>query len=108
MQPELGKKPEGSVHSYHIVKLRGTVDDSGKPYPTRPLCIVGPEKLRFGEALAQALPQYTFVHSIPHTTRAPRPGEVEGDDYYFVSMDAMMDGLANKMFIEAGKYKVGT
>jgi guanylate kinase len=62
--------------------------------------------LRFSEALAQALPNMTFVHSIPHTTRAPRDGEVDGDDYYFVSMDAMSEGLANKMFIEAGKYKV--
>ena len=58
------------------------------------------------EALSLALPELTFVHAIPHTTRAAREGEVEGEDYYFVSMETMMAGLSSKMFIEAGKFNV--
>ncbi len=92
--------------SYQVVKLKDSIDSSGNLLPPRPLCLVGPEKLRISEALSHALPSFVFVHSIPHTTRAPREGEVDGEDYYFVSMETMMEGLANKAFIEAGKYKV--
>ena len=58
------------------------------------------------EALSLALPEFTFVHAIPHTTRTAREGEVEGEDYYFVSMETMMAGLSSKLFIEAGKFNV--
>ena len=92
--------------SYYLVTLRKAVDASGKPTPQRPLCLVGPEKLRLGELLPGMVSEVKLVHSTPHTTRAPRDGEVEGEDYFFVSMEEMMEGLQNKMFIEAGKYKV--
>jgi guanylate kinase len=85
---------------------RAAVDEQGAPTPQRPLCLVGPEKLQIGEALPATIGTIPLVHSIPHTTRAPRDGEVEGQDYYFISMEVMTDGLQNKMFIEAGKYKV--
>jgi guanylate kinase len=30
------------------------------------------------------MPEQEFVYSVSMTTRAPRPGEVDGVDYYFV------------------------
>ena len=40
------------------------------------------------------------------TTRAPRPGEVDGRDYHFVSsVDQMESDIQAHLFIEAGRYK---
>ena len=33
------------------------------------------------------MPEQEFVYSVSMTTRAPRPGEVDGVDYYFVSRE---------------------
>jgi guanylate kinase len=38
--------------------------------------------------------------SVSHTTRAPRPGEVDGRDYYFVSMGIFRSMVAKGAFIE--------
>ena len=35
-----------------------------------------------------------------HTTRQPRPGEIDGEHYHFVTMDKMMDAVAAGEFIE--------
>jgi guanylate kinase len=41
-----------------------------------------------------------FVYSVSCTTRAPRPGEVEGEDYYFVSQEEFQRRLAEGEFLE--------
>jgi guanylate kinase len=41
-----------------------------------------------------------FVYSVSYTTRAPRPGEVHGEDYYFVSMEEFQQRLAGGEFLE--------
>ncbi|EDQ90215.1 uncharacterized protein MONBRDRAFT_16555, partial [Monosiga brevicollis MX1] len=71
----------------------------------RPLAVVGPESLRITEAMVHVLSNYDFVHAIPHTTRAPRRGERDGIDYFFVTSDEMEAGIQQHLFIEAGKYK---
>ena len=38
--------------------------------------------------------------SVSATTRAPRPGEVDGKDYYFVSKDTFLDMIEKKAFLE--------
>ena len=46
---------------------------------------------------------YNFIISISHTTRKPRPNEVNGRDYYFVSQEKF-DQLKNqKSFFESAK-----
>lgn len=46
----------------------------------------------------------TFALSVSHTTRAPRPGEVDGVHYHFVSMEAFEDLIAKDGFVENAKY----
>jgi guanylate kinase len=46
----------------------------------------------------------TFVTSISHTTRDPRPGEVRGQDYYYVSMQEFEDLIAKGGFLEHAKF----
>ena len=41
-----------------------------------------------------------FSISISHTTRKPRPNEINGKDYYFVSMEEFEDLIKKKNFFE--------
>ena len=41
-----------------------------------------------------------FVYSVSCTTRAPRPGEVDGEDYHFVSVEEFQRRLAAGDFLE--------
>jgi guanylate kinase len=41
-----------------------------------------------------------FVYSVSYTTRAPRPGEVNGEDYHFVSAEEFQQRLAGGEFLE--------
>jgi guanylate kinase len=45
----------------------------------------GAGKTTLCKELSRVMP--TLAHSISHTTRKPRPGEVEGEHYYFVTGD---------------------
>lgn len=49
--------------------------------------------------------------SISHTTRAPRPGEVDGRDYFFVDTDTFDEMIAQEKFLEYARvfdYSYGT
>ena len=41
-----------------------------------------------------------FVYSVSCTTRAPRPGEIEGEDYYFLSRDDFSQKIKTDAFLE--------
>lgn len=50
------------------------------------LVVSGPSGVGKGAIIAELLRRHPEVHkSVSCTTRAPRPGEVEGDDYFFVT-----------------------
>lgn len=38
--------------------------------------------------------------SVSHTTRKPRPGEVSGVDYFFISKEEFFDGISDELFVE--------
>tara|TARA_B100001029_G_scaffold174351_1_gene174361 strand:+ start:722 stop:1300 length:579 start_codon:yes stop_codon:yes gene_type:complete len=44
-----------------------------------------------------------FKISVSHTTRKPRPNEVEGIDYFFLSNDQFKDKIKNNEFYEYAK-----
>jgi len=45
-----------------------------------------------------------FAFSVSHTTRHPRPGEINGKDYYFVEKDTMQKSIANGEFLEHASF----
>ncbi|UCE05186.1 MAG: guanylate kinase [bacterium] len=41
-----------------------------------------------------------YVYSISATTRKPRPGEIDGKDYFFLSEEQFRNNISNDLFLE--------
>ena len=48
--------------------------------------------------------QFQYVYSVSATTRAQRPGEVDGKDYYFVSREEFETMIQNEDLLEFAEY----
>jgi guanylate kinase len=72
----------------------------------RPIVISGPSGVGKGTLCQKLLDAYpeTFATTVSHTTRKPRPGEVEGSAYYFVSRDKFESLIAEGTFIEFAEF----
>lgn len=67
--------------------------------------ITGPSGVGKGTLLSQLLAQHPEYHlSISATTRAPRPGEVEGQSYYFVSHTEFNQMIQQQALLEYAEY----
>ncbi|TNF07213.1 MAG: guanylate kinase [Bacillota bacterium] len=47
---------------------------------------------------------HDLVYSVSMTTRAPRPGEIDGVDYYFVSKETFLERIKNNQFLEWAEF----
>jgi guanylate kinase len=52
------------------------------------------------QALLKTQPLYDTQVSVSHTTRAPRPGEVHGEHYFFVNHDEFRAMIGRDAFLE--------
>ena len=43
--------------------------------------------------------------SVPHTTRPARPGEVHGNEYFFISYNEMSSAISRGEFLEYGEHE---
>ena len=50
------------------------------------------------------MPEQEFVYSVSMTTRPPRPGEIDGVDYYFVSREEFERQIANGNMLEYAEF----
>lgn len=50
--------------------------------------------------LEQLCEKHDFVKLVTTTTREPRPGEVNGVDYHFITKDEFKEQVANQQFLE--------
>ncbi|CAD8067368.1 unnamed protein product [Paramecium primaurelia] len=68
----------------------------------KPLIVSGASGVGKGTLLQMLFKQYPqqFVFSVSYTTRAPRPGEVHGQHYYFVSKEEFQKEIEKKAFLE--------
>lgn len=64
------------------------------------IVIVGPSGVGKSTLIKRLMTEYAgrFGFSVSHTTRGPRPGEIDGKDYHYTMVDKM------KAAIEAGKF----
>ncbi len=76
------------------------------PTERRPIVISGPSGVGKGTLCQRLLDAYpeTFATTVSHTTRKPRPGEVEGSAYYFVSREKFESLIAESHFIEFAEF----
>ncbi|MCR5507906.1 MAG: guanylate kinase [Lachnospiraceae bacterium] len=58
-----------------------------------------------GTIVKRLLSEYdTYSVSVSATTRAPRPGEVDGKDYFFVTKEKFEEMIADDEFLEYARY----
>jgi len=71
----------------------------------RPVVVCGPSGVGKGTLIERVMSEFPqkVGFSISHTTRAPRPGERDGEHYHFRSVDAMHAEIQQGKFIEYAK-----
>lgn len=72
----------------------------------RPVVLSGPSGAGKSTLLKKLMAEFSsvFGFSVSHTTRKPRPGEVNGKDYHYVTREAMQAGIDNGEFIESAVF----
>jgi guanylate kinase len=72
----------------------------------RPVVMSGPSGSGKSTLLKKLMNEHKdcFAFSVSHTTRKPRPGEVHGKDYYFVTRDEMQKAIKNNEFVEHAEF----
>eukprot|EP01135_Chromosphaera_perkinsii_P005893 Nk52_evm26s370 gene=Nk52_evmTU26s370 len=72
----------------------------------RPLVLCGPSGSGKSTLMKKLMAEFpnAFEFSISHTTRGPRPGEVNGVDYHYVSRDKMKAEIAQGKFVEHAEF----
>lgn len=71
-----------------------------EPRRGRLFVVAGPSGVGKGTVIRGAYGRWPFYLSVSATTRSPRPGEVDGVDYIFVSEDTFDAWLADERFLE--------
>ncbi|XP_034559033.1 guanylate kinase isoform X1 [Notolabrus celidotus] len=72
----------------------------------RPVVMSGPSGAGKSTLLKKLMKEYAsvFGFSVSHTTRNPRPGEVNGKDYHYVTRELMQKGIDDGDFIENAEF----
>jgi len=68
----------------------------------KPLIISGPSGVGKGTLIKMLQEEFgeSIKLCVSHTTRKPRPGEVNGVHYYFCTREEMEQGIADQLFLE--------
>ena len=72
----------------------------------RPIVMSGPSGVGKSTMLKKLFADFPnkFGFSVSHTSRAPRPGEVDGKDYHFSNKEDMQKAVDNNEFIESATF----
>lgn len=68
------------------------------------IVISGPSGCGKGTVLSEILKDDKFFYSISATTRNPRPGEIDGVNYHFLTKDKFEELIANDGMLEYASY----
>ncbi|KAK2586426.1 hypothetical protein KPH14_010707 [Odynerus spinipes] len=88
-----------------------TYEEVAKLYPRpglyRPVVLIGPPGVGRNELKRRlmATDPDKYKTPVPYTSRPPRPGEIDGKEYHFVSREKMEEDIDAGKFIEFGEYK---
>ncbi|MFC7430308.1 MULTISPECIES: guanylate kinase [unclassified Agrococcus] len=93
------RKRVGGLGSRQRERLRAWLDVD--PAPARLIVLAGPTAVGKGTVAQHVRDHYPWIrHSVSWTTRAARPGEIDGVHYTFVSDAEFDEGLAEDAFLE--------
>jgi len=72
----------------------------------RPLVVSGPSGVGKGTLIKRLFTEFPekFGFSVSHTTRLPRAGETDGNEYHFVTSQGFKDLLEERGFIEHAEF----
>ncbi|XP_011263302.1 MAGUK p55 subfamily member 7 isoform X5 [Camponotus floridanus] len=88
-----------------------TYEEVAKLYPRpglyRPVVLIGPPGVGRNELKRRLMATDTekYKTPVPYTSRPPRPGEINGKEYHFVTRENMEEDIEAGKFIEYGEYK---
>ncbi|XP_043510576.1 MAGUK p55 subfamily member 7 isoform X5 [Frieseomelitta varia] len=88
-----------------------TYEEVAKLYPRpglyRPVVLIGPPGVGRNELKRRlmATDPDKYKTPVPYTSRPPRPGEINGKEYHFITREKMEEDIEAGMFIEYGEYK---
>lgn len=68
------------------------------------IVVAGPAGSGKGTVLAGIMKDGDCAYSVSATTRSPRPGEVDGVNYHFMTKDEFKQHIANDDFLEYAEY----
>ena len=68
------------------------------------IVISGPAGSGKGTVLKHVLKNEDFKYSVSATTRAPRPGEINGVNYHFITKEDFIDRINSGMMLEHTEY----
>lgn len=95
------KNPPGPIF---IFEIKSTTSSNlyERPIMSKAIVICGPSGSGKSTLLKRLLADNKdkLAFTISHTTRAPRKGELDGREYYFISRDEMRKMINNNEFVE--------
>ncbi|MBD2502584.1 guanylate kinase [Anabaena azotica] len=75
------------------------------PFSGKLIVLTGPSGVGKGTLMRSLLQRHPeLYYSVSATTRAPRPGEVDGTNYYFISRSKFEQLLAQGEFLESAEF----
>lgn len=82
---------------------------SATTHPGKLIVLTGPSGVGKGTLMQKLLAQHPqLYYSVSATTRSPRPGEIDGKSYYFITPNSFQELVAQGEFLEwaefAGNY----
>ncbi|CAG0919552.1 unnamed protein product [Notodromas monacha] len=97
-----GKAFQLSVRNPKYIIRANIMGASGDGWVPRPLVVCGPSGAGKSTLIKNLMEDFNGLigFSVSHTTRSPRPGETNGVEYHFVSVEEMEESVNRGEFIE--------
>ncbi len=92
-----------------VLPIQNDAPTKESPSPGRLIVLTGPSGVGKGTLMQELLKRHPeLYYSVSVTTRSPRPGEINGENYYFISRSKFEQLVAEGEFLEwaefAGNY----
>jgi len=88
-----------------VLSLESGATTKEYPYPGKLIIFTGPSGVGKGSLMRSLLQRHPeLYYSVSVTTRPPRPGEIDGKDYYFISRSKFEQLVRSGEFLEWAEF----